>query len=177
MKRILSLFLSVFMLVGVVSGVDFSAYADSLPKSANANNESYTQIYVDQPVSFEIKNNNESKKLLFIPEKDGVFAFSSECRNSYANLYDSNNDYLKPINYYYNGGFYCQYELKTGQKYYLNVNAYLNDNSSSTCDIKVKFVPDSKVIVDSVYNTQSVCQIEEGTNGSFVSYDNKKFFQ
>ena len=83
MKRILSLFLSVFMLVGVVSGVDFSAYADSLPKSAN--NESYTQIYVDQPVSFKIKNNDESKKLLFIPEKDGVFAFSSECRNSYSN--------------------------------------------------------------------------------------------
>ena len=177
MKRILSLFLSVFMLVGVVSGVDFSAYADSLPKSAN--NESYTQIYVDQPVSFEIKNNDESKKFLFIPEKDGVFAFSSECGNSYANLYDSNNDYFNPINDYrfYGDGFYYQYELKAGQKYYLNVNAFLNDNSSSTCDIKVKFVPDSKVIVDSVYNVQSVCQIEEGTNGTFVSSDKGKYFE
>ena len=177
MKRILSLFLSVFMLVGVVSGVDFSAYADSLPKSAN--NESYTQIYVDQPVSFEIKNNDELKKFLFIPEKDGVFAFSSECRNSNAHLYDSNNDYLNPIkdNRFYGDGFHYQYELKAGQKYYLNVNVFLNDNSSLTCDIKVKFVPDSKVIVDSVYNAQSVYQIEEGTKGTFVPSDKGKYFQ
>ena len=131
MKKILSVLLSSVMLMSVVAGIDFSAYAGSFDTMATAK-----QYTIGTTVNGYFSSNDTKDFIKFTLNESGIVNLVCSGSNSYHfSLYEKNGNYFQyeQVNYNYNLGMaYAELaERLVAGTYYLEVvGNYINENYS-----------------------------------------------
>lgn len=156
MRKAIAVVLCVIMLLTVIPFLSVSAL------------ENATELTIDVFTSLKLKG--DSVNLSFTAPEDGFYKFYSTGKaDTYAELYDSQdnllceNDDVYSDSYDYDYNFTINYKLSAGQTYYLSVNAYESAYVAQNAKVKVTKISgiESAIITKMPNDTTCIEDYEE----------------